>query len=80
LLDDDGDIDGFWMTFFGFKSIFQAGMPASSLMPELECLQQGQLPKECRMLDVKLTKGDRSDLQAVGISAGMKCFLDALFY
>lgn len=72
LLDDKGDIDGLWMTFFGFESISQVGVPASSLMPELECLQQGELPKECRMLDVKLTKGDRSDLRAVNISAGMR--------
>jgi len=79
LLDDNGDIDGFWMTFFGARSIFQAGLPASSLMPELECLQRGQLPKECRMLEVKLRKGDKSDLQAVGISAGMICLPHTFF-
>lgn len=43
----------------------------SLLIPVFEKLQQGILPRECRMLEIELAKVHKSDVQVFGVSKGI---------
>ena len=71
LLDDDGDVEALWLPFLTVPFETHVGVQISLLMPAFEKLQQGILPRECRMLEVELVKVPKSDVQVFGVSKGM---------
>lgn len=71
LLDDDGDVEVLWLPFLTVPFETYVGVQVSLPTPAFEKLQQGILPRECRMLEVELVKVHKSDMQAFDVSKGI---------
>ena len=75
LLDTNGNIQGLWLPFhIGNRRNKWVGIQPSLLMPVFDVLRKGNIPPECRMLDVELGTILKNDAQAYGISRGRCSF------